>query len=476
MPRFLKQNTAIRLTVGPFLDPADGVTPETSLTVTSCHLTLMVDTGDVPTLALDADATASGGNNDMVHVTGDDAGFYDLELTAAQTNYVGRAILAITDATNHLPVWHEFMILPANVYDSLLGADNLEVDIAQWRGSQPNTLQSGRVDSYIGAVASGVIAAASFASGALDAVWSTTTRLLTAGTNIALAKGTGVTGFNDLDAAGVRSAVGLASANIDTQLGDLPTNSELATALAGADDAVLAAIADVQADTDDIQTRLPAALVSGRMDASVGEYQTGLTPLQPTTAGRTLDVNVNGEAGVDLDNTSGTLVKGTDITGFNDLSAAQVNAEADQALADYDAPTKAELDSGLAALNDLDAAGVRTALGLASANLDSQLGDLPTNSELATALAAADDAVLAAIAALNDLSGTEIGDAVLDEVVVGSYTMRQLLRGFAAALLSKASGMEDYAPVFRDITDAKDVITATTDSDGNRTAVTLDLT
>lgn len=39
------------------------------------------------------------------------------------------------------------------------------------------------------------------------------------------------TGFSTLDAAGVRTAVGLASANLDTQLGDLPTNAELATAI-----------------------------------------------------------------------------------------------------------------------------------------------------------------------------------------------------------------------------------------------------
>jgi hypothetical protein len=49
-----------------------------------------------------------------------------------------------------------------------------------------------------------------------------------------------------LDAAGVRAAVGLASANLDTQL------------------------SGIQSDTNDIQTRLPAALVSGRMDSSVG--------------------------------------------------------------------------------------------------------------------------------------------------------------------------------------------------------------
>lgn len=35
---------------------------------------------------------------------------------------------------------------------------------------------------------------------------------------------------------------------------------------------------DVETDTADIQGRLPAALASGRMDASVGAYQTGLAP------------------------------------------------------------------------------------------------------------------------------------------------------------------------------------------------------
>lgn len=80
-------------------------------------------------------------------------------------------------------------------------------------------------------------------------VWAAATRTLTAGTNIALAKGTGVTGFTDLSAADVRTALGLASANLDTQLDALPTNDELATALAAADDAVLAAIAALSIPT-----------------------------------------------------------------------------------------------------------------------------------------------------------------------------------------------------------------------------------
>lgn len=42
----------------------------------------------------------------------------------------------------------------------------------------------------------------------------------------------------------------------------------------------------------------------------------------------------------------------SDIAALNDLSAAQVNAEVDAALSDYDSPTKAEMDAAFAALND----------------------------------------------------------------------------------------------------------------------------
>lgn len=70
--------------------------------------------------------------------------------------------------------------------------------------------------------ATDALSAAKFAADALAAIgtacWANATRLLTAGTNIVLAKGVGVTGLNDLDAAGIRSAVGLTSANLETLL------------------------------------------------------------------------------------------------------------------------------------------------------------------------------------------------------------------------------------------------------------------
>lgn len=65
-------------------------------------------------------------------------------------------------------------------------------------------------------------------------------------------------------------------------------------------------------------------------------------------------------------------------------------------------------------------------------------------------------------------------DAVIDDVVEGSTTLRQMLRLFAAALLGKASGLETTTAVYRDIGDTKNRISATVDADGNRTAVTLD--
>jgi len=138
--RYLKTNTATRITVGPFLDKTDGITPEVALTATNEKLTVTVEDAGVPTLVIDANATASGGNNDMVHITGDDAGFYDLELTAAQVNYVGRAMLAVTFATDHCPVFHEFTILPANIYDAMIGGTDLfDVSVTQIAGSAVST-------------------------------------------------------------------------------------------------------------------------------------------------------------------------------------------------------------------------------------------------------------------------------------------------------------------------------------------------
>ena len=122
--QFLRQNTAVMVIVGPFYDKTDGVTIETGLTITNERITLTAatDDGSAPTNILDniTGATAATAN-DLNYITGNDAGMMQLELAAADTNRVGRMLLSITDAANHVPVFHEYFLLPQAIYDWLTG-------------------------------------------------------------------------------------------------------------------------------------------------------------------------------------------------------------------------------------------------------------------------------------------------------------------------------------------------------------------
>lgn len=65
-------------------------------------------------------------------------------------------------------------------------------------------------------------------------------------------------------------------------------------------------------------------------------------------------------------------------------------------------------------------------------------------------------------------------DDVLDDVVEGGLTLRQMTRIMFAALAGKASGGGTNTIKFRDVLDGKDRIAATVTDDGNRTAIVLD--
>jgi len=65
-------------------------------------------------------------------------------------------------------------------------------------------------------------------------------------------------------------------------------------------------------------------------------------------------------------------------------------------------------------------------------------------------------------------------DAILDEVIEGSMTLREALRIYLSALAGKSSGGGTNTITFRDLADSKNRISATVDANGNRTAVTLD--
>lgn len=159
-------------------------------------------------------------------------------------------------------------------------------------------------------LATGTITAAKFAAGAIDAaaiatnaidadsiaadagteigtaVWATTTRLLTAGTNIVLAKGTGVTGFNDLSAAQV-------NAEADTALVDVG----LTTTITGRVDATVSSrLASASYTAPDNAT---IAAIATYVDTEVAAIKDKTDQLVFTKAGQ-LDVNTLSVNGVTL--------------------------------------------------------------------------------------------------------------------------------------------------------------------------------
>lgn len=80
---------------------------------------------------------------------------------------------------------------------------------------------------------------------------------------------------------------------------------------------------------------------------------------------------------------------------------------------------------------------------------------------------------------INTIASTGLGaiaDAVHDEVVEGTTTLRQTARLLNSTLGAKLSGAATTTVTVRDLADSKDRVTATVDANGNRSAVTLDLT
>jgi hypothetical protein len=144
-----------------------------------------------------------------------------------------------------------------------------------------------------------------------------------------------------VNASDIRTAVGLATANLDTQL------------------------SGIQADTNDIQTRLPAALESGRIAAVLDSAaRVTLAASQPAITFGAVTIDVSGSTpNITLTGSgSGNGIEWTRSGSGDPLDADVVD----------------QIQSGL---STLDASGVRSAVGLASANLDTQLGDIPTVAE-----------------------------------------------------------------------------------------------
>ncbi len=232
--------------------------------------------------------------------------------------------------------------------------------------------------------------------------------------------------------------------------------------------------------------------------------------LRPTTAGRTLDVSAGGEAGLDWANVgspttavnlSGTNIDVDQVVASVSGAVGSVTGAVGSVTGNVGGNVTGTVGSVVGAVGSVTGnvggnvtGSVGSVTGLTNATIADQVWDELLSGHVGVGSAGA---ALAAAGSAGDpwstplpgaygggtagaivgaLSPTTIAAAVWAYVTAGTTTAVQMMRGFAAALVGKASGMATTTAVFRNIADSKDVITATVDADGNRSAVTLDLT
>lgn len=240
---WLRQSTASQeILLGPFLDSTDGNTAETGLTIANTDIKIWKE---------GATTEANKNSGGATHIA---SGRYYAVLDATDTNTLGKMEINV-HVSGALAVRREFMVLPANVYDSLvLGTDNLEVD---------STLIEG-VD----------------ATNQINAACDTAFTDYDPPTKAELDSGLGA--LNDLDAAEIRAAVGMSSANLDTQLGALPTAAENRAEM----DSNSTQLAAIVADTNELQTDdIPATLatIAGYLDTEIAAILEDTSTTLPAT-------------------------------------------------------------------------------------------------------------------------------------------------------------------------------------------------
>lgn len=127
---FIRQNSTDKVVIGPVVAVGDGFTPVTTLVLTGAGAAdeaeaILHNNGtvvDISAYTFAAIAVADG--------------YYHLTLAAGISGTVGHMTVVINDDSLCLPVRADFLVLPANVYDSLvLGTDLIDVNTAQWLGT-----------------------------------------------------------------------------------------------------------------------------------------------------------------------------------------------------------------------------------------------------------------------------------------------------------------------------------------------------
>jgi len=107
--RLLKQSTATTLLLGPFLDETDGRTAETALTLSQADIRLWKEGG-----------TTAAQKNESTSCTHRENGYYTCPVNTTDTNTLGTLVVFVNES-GALPIRLDYLVVPANVYDSLVG-------------------------------------------------------------------------------------------------------------------------------------------------------------------------------------------------------------------------------------------------------------------------------------------------------------------------------------------------------------------
>jgi hypothetical protein len=233
---------------------------------------------------------------------------------------------------------------------------------------------------------------------------------------------------------------------------------------------IAADIASVQTDTNDLQTRVPAALVGGRIDASVGAMAADVVTSSALAASAVTEIQSGLATAAALDavdnfvdteitaiqTTLGAAGAGLTAIPWNASWDAEVQSEVADALTAYDPPTNAEMEARtIPAANYATAANLATVAGYLDTEMAASLAILnkldttmeldgatyrftvgalelaPTGGSAPTAAAIADEVQTRTIAGVTLVSGLA-ADAVTGAALAAS-AVAEIQSGLATA-------------------------------------------
>jgi len=395
----LKQSTAATVKLGAFVDDTDGKTAKTGLTISQADIRLSKNGGDFAQ------------TNNSAGATHDEFGYYDIPLDTTDTGTLGRLRVAVSES-GALPVWQDFLVVTANVYDTLCSTDTFDVNVT---ALADDVITAGKFDESTAFP----LKSADTGSTQVARVGADSDTLETLSDEIAAVKA---------ETAAILVDTGT---TLDGKLNTIDTNVDSILADTGTDGVVVASGQTVATVTN--LTNLPTmpadwVTASGLKADAVTEIQSGLA------------------LAADLQDVEDKIdVIATDTT--TEIPATLATLATSAALATVDT----NVDSVLADTNEIQAE-------LADGGRTDLLIDSIVDATTATGVLLKDAAI----------------EAIFNDVVVtGTYTFAQLMKIMASALAGELSGGGTTTLTFKSVDGASDVIEAIVDANGNRTSVTL---